>query len=175
MVTFPTFQHNMWMYSGHGTTLTYHRSACCHPLHPASSHKEKTTSAVWWFEVFYVKGTQVQQTPSKHTVNTNSSNREQELWDKCQVPFGGQILLQNRCYCLPVRYRGQAQQGRISQAATNTGDLPKWPGLCNSQAGWVISFCLCPKNQWVQPLSGIVGGDLELTIKKSSSSGWGVS
>ena len=59
---------------------------------------------------------------SKHMVNTNSSNREQKLWDKCQVPFGGQILLQNRCYCWPVRYGGRHSKAAFLTAATN-----RWP------------------------------------------------
>ena len=93
--------------------LTFHRSARCHPLHPASSHKEKTISAVWWFKAFYMKGTQVQQTHGKHKLLKQRTETVRQvsgaIWRTDS--FAKQMLL------LACQVRGQAQQGRISHSS----------------------------------------------------------
>lgn len=86
------------------------------------------------------------------TASSQVKHKEQKQWGRCYVQRATQTPLQNRHHCSDrghtalARTLGCAQEGSLLQAATHS--RPSWwPGLCYSQAGWVMSFCLRQKNQ----------------------------
>ena len=108
------------MYLGHGTKLIYHRSPRCQPLHPASSHKGKTTRTIWWFEAFCVKRNPGTVNTQVNTYSSNTKNRNCETRVRCHVV--------DRFFCKTDVSAGPSgtaarQQGRTSHSSYRQATL----------------------------------------------------